>query len=86
MDHKQAFKRLRGDLEAAQKRRSTASERFDRLIGEIPSGVPDPNRSNQIHQASREYRQAHKEVLDAFVRLNNYLIHGTVPPDLTDKR
>jgi hypothetical protein len=83
MDHKQVFIRLRADLETAQRRRSAASERFDRLIGEIPNGVP-PDRASQIHEASREYRQAHKEVLGAFVRLNDYLIHRTVPPDVQE--
>jgi hypothetical protein len=84
MDQKRIFKRLRADLEAAQQRRSAAAERFDRLIGEIPSGVPHPDGASRIREVSREYRQADKDVLNAFVRLNNYLIHGIVPDNLPD--
>jgi hypothetical protein len=84
MDREQIMKRLREDLVSAQQRHNAASEKFDRIISEVPSGVPHPDGTDRIFQASREYSQAHKEVLDAFVSLNNYLIHGTVPPNLTE--
>jgi hypothetical protein len=73
---------LRARLVTAQQRRNEASERFDLVIRDVPSGFPRPDGARRIQHASNEYRFALDAVLTAFRSLNEFLLHGTVPEDL----
>jgi hypothetical protein len=73
---------LHDELEAARRRRDTASERFDNVIRGIPSGISYRDGSDGISRASRGYSRALREVTDAHRRLNEYVQYGTVPVDL----
>jgi len=73
---------LHEELEGAQRRREAASECFDKIIRQAPSGIPYPDSTFRIHQASREYTRALQSVQSALVKMNDYLAHGKIPPEL----
>jgi len=52
---------------------------------DVPSGIPHPDGTDRIHQASREYSQAQKEAMGSLVRLNQFLVHATIPEDVEGK-
>jgi uncharacterized protein with ATP-grasp and redox domains len=79
MDREGILLALRQDLEAARKRASVASAHFDEVVKIVPSEVPYPDSTNRIQQASRQYAEAQRAALDALMRLNDFLIHGTIP-------
>jgi hypothetical protein len=73
---------LRQELEAARKRAEIASSHFDEALTNVPSGIPYPDSTRRIQKASREYAEAQRSALAALMRLNDFLIHGTIPPGL----
>jgi hypothetical protein len=81
-DRERILKRLREDVKGAEQRRDTASERFHEIMSQVPSGIPHPDNTLRIQQASREFSTTRQEVLSAISKLNDYLAHGKVPPDL----
>jgi hypothetical protein len=85
LDAEQIRKVLQNELEAAQQRRVAASEQFTQIMAEVPSGLPHPDGTHRIRLASREYSGALAEAATAMARLNEFLIRGTIPPDLGGK-
>ena len=81
-DEESILRILRQDLQAALQRRESASAQFDEATAPAPSGLPYPDNVHQIQMASREYCKARTAVLNATTRLNEFLIHGTVPREL----
>ena len=74
---------LRAALSVAQQRRNAALERFDDVMRQMPSRIPPAGGlSERIRHASREYIRMRQEVLTHLARLNDYLAHGKIPPDL----
>jgi hypothetical protein len=69
-------------LAEATARAKAASEAFQGVMGEIPSGVPHSDGVHRIHNASRELSAAQKELMTAHSRLNDFLSRGIVPEDL----
>jgi hypothetical protein len=55
---------------------------FDAVTREIPSGLPHPDGTQRIHNASREMSLARAEMMKAHNRLNDYLSLRIVPEDL----
>ena len=82
MDRESILRILRQDLRAASKRAAIASAHFDEVVTIIPTGAPYRHNVHEIQNASREYIEARKAALEALMRLNDFLIHGTVPPGL----
>ena len=76
---------LEDDFEAAQQRRIAASKRYSEIISDIPSGIPHPDGTDRIRQASGEYRASREDATEAMKRLSDFLIRGIVPPDLERK-
>ena len=66
----------------ATARADAASEAFIAVMGDVPSGLPPPDGTQRIHNASRELSAARKEVMNAHTRLNDFLRQGTIPEDL----
>jgi hypothetical protein len=83
MERERILRVLRAELAAAQHRRDEAAGRFDQIIRDVPSGIPHPDGTERIKQASGEYGRTQSEALAAFARLNDFLIHGKIPPHLT---
>jgi hypothetical protein len=73
---------LHRDLEVATERASAATAAFDSVTSEIPSGIPHPDGTQRIHNASREISQARVGLMIAHNRLNDFLSRGVVPDDL----
>lgn len=79
---RQALSILHQDLQAATERAKAATAAFDAVTSEIPSGMPHPDGTQRIHNASREISQARVGLMIAHNRLNDYLSRGIVPDDL----
>jgi hypothetical protein len=75
---------LKQDLQAAAERARAATAAFDAVMGDIPSGIPRPDGTQRIHNASRMVSQARVELMKAHNRLNDYLGRGIVPEDLNE--
>ena len=72
---------LQDMLEAAA-RNNTAIQEFDLVKGQFPSGLPHPDGSQRIRNASSVLSIARKGMRKAHNRLNDYLERGIVPDDL----
>ncbi len=70
------------DILATTARMNEARRGFDLVMGHFPSGLPHPDGSQQIKNASRELEFARKEMGRAHDRLNDFLNSGTIPQDL----
>jgi len=79
-DH--VLKELEEALSSAQSRREAASERFSDVIKQVPSGIPHPDGAARVHEVAEEYRDAQRQVSNAYRRMSDFLVNGTVPPDL----
>jgi hypothetical protein len=73
---------LRQDLEAARKQAAIASAHFDEVVKKVPSRIPYPDSVHRMQKASSEYAGAQRAALAALMRLNEFLIYGTLPPGL----
>jgi hypothetical protein len=69
-------------LVEATVRTSAASQAFNMVMGQFPSGLPHPDGSQQVQKASAALAEARKELMRAHNRLNDYLGRGIVPDDL----
>jgi len=84
-DREQVLAALNHDLQVAQQRRDEASTQFSEIMNDVPSGLPHPDGTDRIHQASQKYSHAQKEAMDALARLNKFLVNGTTPEDAERK-
>ena len=70
------------DLAEATARTESARETFTVITDNIPSGLPHPDGTQSIHNASRALSVTRVEMLKAHTRLNDFLNRGIVPEDL----
>jgi hypothetical protein len=73
---------LARDLTEATLRAQWAATEFNTISGDIPSGIPQPDGTQCIHNASRALKVARDEMMMAHNRLNDFLSRGIVPGDL----
>jgi hypothetical protein len=73
---------LQAELLAAALRALEAGEALSSLTREIPSGLPHPDGTQQILNASREVTESRYEMMKAHRRVSEFIEHGTVPEDL----
>jgi len=73
---------LRSESAAARMHLNQASEYFDSIIRETPSRIPNPDGKLRVMKASRDLAAARMKFMDATTKLNDFVIHGTIPPDL----
>jgi hypothetical protein len=73
---------LRERLEAARVQGDLASKRFSEIIKDGPNAMPSPDGLFRVERAGQDCREALKEVETAVRNLNEFLLHGTIPPDL----
>ena len=69
-------------LVEATARTSAASQALNNVMSKFPSGLPHPDGSRQVQNASAALAEARKELMKAHNRLNDYLGRGIVPEDL----
>src|ERR1700676_269240 len=70
---------LHQELQAATVRARAAAASFDAVTRGVPSGIPQPDGTQRIHNASREVSSARVELMRAHNRLNDYIGRGIVP-------
>jgi len=73
---------LRAELAVAQHQRDAAATRFTEIMCEVPSGIPSPDGPERIRQVSREYGETQAKATAALLRLNDFMVHGKIPPHL----
>jgi hypothetical protein len=73
---------LKDELEVATEQAVQATEEFLKVTTEIPSGLPHPDGTQRIHNASHHMSQARERMSLAHKRLNDYLASGIVPDEL----
>jgi len=56
-----------------------ARERFDRILAEVPSGIPQPDGNLRIQRAGQEVRHFNRLSSEASKRLLDYMVRGVVP-------
>lgn len=74
------------DFVDATVREKAASDEFNTVIDQFPSGMPHPDVSERIQDASRKLIAARKEMGRAHSRLNEFLDRGIIPKDLSGRR
>ena len=74
--------KLQREAAAATARADAANAAFHALMREIPSGMPQPDGSQRLQNASRELTVARQAMMEATLKLNDFLNHGTIPEDL----
>ncbi len=74
--------RLQRDVALATERAEAANAAFHALVRDIPSNAPHPDGSQRLHNASRELTIARQAMMEATLRLNDFLNRGTIPEDL----
>jgi hypothetical protein len=70
------------DVVEATALKNEASGAFEILLDQFPSGLPHPDGSQRIKNASVRLSMARKGVMKAHNRLNDYLGRGIVPKDI----
>ena len=70
------------DVAESTARADTASAEFKVVISSIPTGIPHPDGTQRIHQASHNLSNARKDLMQAHSRLDNFLSSGVIPEDL----
>ena len=70
------------DLADAIIQADAASDEFQAVVTEIPSGMPHPDGVQRIKNVSRELRAAREQMGTAQARLDVFLKKGTAPGDL----
>ena len=86
MELESDYERVRRVLEKqfleAIKHRDIASVRFHDVNNDIPSGLPYPDGTQRIYNASREYSAALTDLLRVLKRLTDFRERRIVPEDL----
>ena len=82
---------LKRELERATQQHQAAKENFWRVAAhprELPrytAGKPEPDSGQMIRDAIAEETNALNEHIEALMRLNAYLLNGTIPAHLKEK-
>jgi hypothetical protein len=70
------------DIAETTARAEAASAEFKMIISSIPTGIPHPDGTQRIHQASHNLSNARKDMMQAHSRLDDFLRSGVIPEDL----
>uniref|UniRef100_Q01RI4 Uncharacterized protein n=1 Tax=Solibacter usitatus (strain Ellin6076) TaxID=234267 RepID=Q01RI4_SOLUE len=73
---------LWNELEKARYEQATASARFDLLVKEVPTGIPDPDVSLRIQKATQQANAALLQYMRVLKRFTDFTLYGIVPEDL----
>ena len=82
LSERQVHTALTEQLTEASARLKEAESAFTAVISDIPNGIPDPDGSQRVRNASREVSISRGEVMKAQNSLNDYLSRGVVPDNL----
>ncbi len=82
LSHHAIYAALQQDVAAAEERANAANAAFREVMKDIPSNLPHPDGTQRVLNVCRLLAAARREVTDADSRLNDFLMHGTVPAHL----
>lgn len=80
--NQQILNALLQDVIELTARTEQATEEFEEVIGQIPSGLPHPDGTQRIKNASAKLSTARKELMKAHRRLNEHSGKRIAPDDL----
>jgi len=86
MDRREIHKRLTEDLEKARAQSKAASDAFNEVLKETPSGLPHPDGTQRIRNASVEKCAAYSRLMRAMARMDSFIIAGAIPDDLKENQ
>jgi len=69
---------LHREVLASTVRANAASEKLSAIMGDIPSGLPQPDGSQRIQNAARALAAARNQLMRAHSRLDEFLARGVV--------
>jgi hypothetical protein len=81
-DYQRVRRMLEEQFQAAVKRRDLTSGCLTEVSRSIPSGLPRPDGTQRISNASSDYKAALNEVSCAVQRIADFQIRGIIPDDL----
>jgi hypothetical protein len=82
LSHHAIYAALQQDVVAAAERANAANAAFREVMKDIPSNLPHPDGTQRVLNVCRLLSAARREMTDADSRLNDFLVHGTVPEHL----
>ena len=85
MEREQILKILQDDVTYAKQQQDGASRAFDDVTREVPSMLPHSDGVQRIKNVSRDLTLARDKLNEAVARLNDFVLHGTIPQDLQRK-
>ena len=85
MEREEIMKILQDDVTCAKQQSDDANRAFDDVIREVPSMLPHPDGVQRIKNVSRDLALSHNKLNEAVERLNDFMLHGTIPQDLQRK-
>lgn len=85
MKREEVMQVLQDDVTSAKQQLDDANRSFDDVIREVPSMLPHPDGVQRIKSVSRDLALSRDKLNEAVERLNNFMLHGTIPHDLQKK-
>ena len=79
---KEILRTLIQEVIDATAEKNEASDAFEVVLGQFPSGLPHPDGSQRIANSSQRLLRARKKLMTAHIRLSDFLDRGTIPEDL----
>lgn len=79
--HSEVIQKLSREVERARAIFQAASATHTAVIAQIPSGIPHPDGTDRIRQASENYRQAMRAYHKAVYRLDEFVRTGILSDD-----
>jgi len=86
MDRREIHTRLTEELEKAKVQSKAASDAFNAVLNEIPSGLLHSGGSQRIRTALLEKSATHSRLMWANARMDSFIIAGAIPDDLKEKQ
>src|SRR6266550_2617357 len=84
--HERVLRILEEEFHAAVQRRDQASAHFDEVRRSVPSGLPHPDGTQRITNASRDYSAALSGLTRAVLRITHFEVTGVIPDDLKGRQ
>jgi hypothetical protein len=85
MEREQVLKILQDDVEYARQQLAGANKAFDDVVREVPGMLPHSDGIQRIKNVSRDLAYSRVSMHEALKRLNDFVLHGTIPQNLQKK-
>jgi hypothetical protein len=82
VDQQEILRRLLGEVAKATDTDRIVHEAFRAILKDIPSGLPHPDGSQRITNASTVWAHSRERLRIATTRLEQFQLYGFIPEDL----